>query len=119
MFIHPGQCEAGVDQGREEAGEDDEYTVLKQWEDDLVHQLVQDDETLQEHEREGGEVEVDIESHNDLASNGKIVNYACNENKDQADLEANLCHVVRIEAAEIERADQKLSEKLLCFLPSL
>ena len=42
-----------------------------------------------------------------------------NENKDQADLEANLCHVVRIEAAEIERADQKLSEKLLCFLPSL
>ena len=36
----PGQREASVHEGREEASEDDEHSVLKQRENDLVHELV-------------------------------------------------------------------------------
>ena len=99
--IHPGQWEAVVDQGREEAGGDDEHGVLEQRENDLVHQLVQDDEALQQHEHEGGEVEVDVESHDDFTENREVADDSGEEHEDEADLETDLSNVIRIETAEI------------------
>ena len=60
---------------------------------------MQDNQALQEQEREGGEVEVDVKSHDNLTYNGEVANDSGDKHKDEAYLKTDLSHVVGIETA--------------------
>ena len=88
--------EDSVDERRSEAEEDDPDSVLQHGDDHLVHQLVQDDQTLQQEECEAGEVEVDVEGDDDSAGAREVSNDICDEGTNEIDLETNLSHIIRI-----------------------
>ena len=85
--------EDSVDERRSEAEEDDPDSVLQHGDDHLVHQLVQDDQTLQQEECEAGEVEIDVEGDGDVADNIEVTDDDRQHSTEQVDLEANLSHI--------------------------
>ena len=94
--------EDSVDERRSEAEEDDPDSVLQHGDDHLVHQLVQDDQTLQQEECEAGEVEIDVEGDGDVADNIEVTDDDRQHSTEQVDLEADLSHIVRVETTASE-----------------
>ena len=57
---------------------------------------MKDDETLDEEEGEGCEVEEDVEGNDDGTVSREVANDVCDEGTDEVDLETNLSHIIRI-----------------------
>ena len=61
---------------------------------------MEDDETLQQEEGEGGEEEEDVERDDEGAGGGEETDGCDDEAQTEADLEPNLSHVVRVQTTE-------------------
>ena len=96
-----GNSDQGEDEGRDEANDHDPDCVLQHRDDDLVHQLVQDDQTFDEEEGEGSEGEVDVESYSDAADNIEEADHEGDEETENVELETDLSNIVRVEATEM------------------
>ena len=94
-----------IEEGREGAGHQHEHALLQLLQDDLVHQLVEDDQTLQEQEGEGGEEEEDVERGDDGAGGGEETEGCHDVAETEADLEPNLRHVIRVQTTEMEKLE--------------
>ena len=100
-----GDSEKSVEQGREEPAHQHEHALLQPLQHDLVHQLVENDETLQEQEGEGGEEEEDVERDDEGAGGGEETD-GCNDVAEtEADLEANLCYIIRVQTTEMGKLE--------------
>ena len=66
---------------------------------------MEDDETLQQEEGEGGEEEEDVERDDEAAGGGEETDGCHDEAQTQADLEANLSHVIRVQTTEMEKVE--------------
>ena len=61
---------------------------------------MEDDQTLEEEEGEGCQVEVNVEPHDDIAGRGEVADDVGGEDAEEAHLETNLCDIVRVETTE-------------------
>ena len=94
-------CETNIYDRRNEAKKDDKNCVLQPNKDDFINKLVEDDETLNEKEAEGCENEELFDADSDVAiCDEETIDGDADEHTEEADLEADLSNIVRVEATE-------------------
>ena len=94
-------CETNIYDRRNEAKKDDKNCVLQPDQDYFINKLVEDDETLNEKEAEGCENEELFDADSDVAiCDEETIDDDADEHTEEADLEADLSNIVRVEATE-------------------
>ena len=101
-----GDRDESVEEGRQGPAHQYEHALLQPLQHDLVHQLVEDDEALQQEEGEGGEEEEDVERDDEAAGGGEETDGCHDVAETQADLEANLSHVIRVQTTENRKCEK-------------
>lgn len=101
-----GDSDCSEDERGDEANDDDPGRALQHGDDDLVHQLVKDDQALNEEEGEGSEGEVYVERNGDTAANIEEAEHVGDENTEDVELETNLSNIVRVETTASEIVKQ-------------
>ena len=105
--MEEGDGDSSVDKREDRADTDDEDMVLKERNDDIIHQLVENNETLKEQEHEGTEVEVLDEGDRKYARDQEVRSpnkrttlyheQGDNKTTDQRNLKTGLSNIVRIQ----------------------